>query len=266
MARLALVGERGREVKQFLEESLGPEGLSKSVVVVSTVDSSPVHRVKASFTAVTIAEYFRSQGKHVMLMMDSLTRLAHAQREIGLAAGEPPTTKGYCPSVFGLIPRLTERLGFDDTGSITGVFSVLVDSDDMSDPIADCVRSLLDGHLVLTRKLAEQGHYPAIDILQSISRLMPVVASQEQLIAAQKLKAAYATYQSAEDLINIGAYEKGSNQRIDKSITLIEPIRNFLQQPIQNFAEMKDTLGQLLHVSRDWNFDLSSLQPAEAAS
>lgn len=256
---LALVGERGREVRQFIEESLGPEGLARSVVVVATSDTSPVQRVKAAFTAATIAEYFRDRGKDVLFMMDSLTRFAQAQREIGLAAGEPPTTKGYCPSVFSEMPKLTERLGCSDRGTITGVLTVLVEADDMTDPIADSARSLLDGHIVLSRKLAEHGHYPAVDILQSISRLMPSVVSKEHMLAAQRLRAIYATYQEAEDLINIGALVPGANRRIDKAISLIDRVNEFLIQPTGTVAGFDQTVKLMCEITQSWDF----LLPAE---
>jgi flagellum-specific ATP synthase len=251
---LALVGERGREVRQFLEESLGPEGLARSVVVVATSDASPIQRVKAAFVAVTIAEYFRDLGKDVLFMMDSVTRFAHAQREIGLAAGEPPTTKGYCPSVFSLLPKLTERLGCAEYGSITGMITVLVEGDDMSDPVADSARSLLDGHVVLSRRLAEIGHYPAVDILQSVSRLMPQVTSPEHQLAAQRLRAIYATYQGAVDLINIGALVSGANRRIDTAVSLIDRVNEFLIQPIGQRTPMEQTLRQLQEITRGWDF------------
>lgn len=254
---LALVGERGREVRHFIEECLGPAGLAKSVVAVATSDTSPVQRVKVAFTATTIAEYFREKGKNVLFMMDSLTRFAHAQCEIGLAAGEPPTTKGYCPSVFSLLPKLTERLGSDANGSITGIYTILVEGDDMNDPVADSVRSLLDGHVVLSRKLAEQGHYPAVDILQSVSRIMPDVVGREHLQAAQKLKAILATYYSAEDLINIGALAPGSNKRIDKAIALIEKAREFLQQPLSQRTPMPETVSKLLELTKAWDFSVA---------
>ncbi len=256
---LALVGERGREVQQFLDESLGREGLARSVVVVATSDASPMQRVKAAFTATTIAEYFRDHGKHVMLMMDSLTRFAQAQREIGLAAGEPPTTKGYCPSVFSLLPKLTERLGATAKGSITGIFTILVEGDDMNDPVADCVRSLLDGHIVLSRKLAEVGHYPAVDILQSVSRLMPSVTDKQHLVAAQRFKAIYATYLGAEDLINIGAFVPGSNRRIDKAISLIDRVKEFLVQPTGRRSDYQSTIKSLCDITSAWDF----IMPAE---
>jgi len=251
---VALVGERGREVRHFIEQSLGPAGLARSVVVVATSDASAIQRVKAAFTAVTIAEFFRDRGRHVLMMMDSVTRLAMAQREIGLAAGEPPTTRGYCPSVFGLLPKLTERMGCAEQGSITGVLTILVESDDMNDPIADSVRSLLDGHVVLSRKLAEVGHYPAVDILQSVSRLMPQVTSPEHQLAAQRLRAIYATYQGAVDLINIGALVSGANRRIDTAVSLIERVNEFLIQPIGQRTPMEQTLRQLQEITRGWDF------------
>jgi flagellum-specific ATP synthase len=260
---LALVGERGREVREFLEESLGPDGLARSVVCVATSDTSPIQRVKVAFLALTVAEYFRDQGQDVLLMMDSLTRFAHAQREIGLAAGEPPTTKGYCPSVFSLLPKLSERMGCSDVGSITGILTVLVDGDDLADPVADCVRSLLDGHIVLDRKLAEQGHYPAIDILQSVSRLMNAVTTPAQQLAARRLKAIYSQYLDAQDLINIGAYAPGSNKRIDLAVELIEPIRKFLiQDAAEPKCDMDAVAARLVELTRAWEF----LGSAEAAT
>jgi len=250
---VALIGERGREVRNFLEEDLGPEGLARSVVVVAASDSPPIQRVKAAFVAVTIAEYFRDKAKTVLFMMDSLTRFAQAQREIGLAAGEPPATKGYCPSVFSLMPRLIERLGCAKNGSITGILTVLVESDDLADPVADSARSLLDGHIVLSRKLADRGHYPAVDILQSVSRLMPAVVSEEHRAAAQKLKEIYATYTDAEDLINIGALSPGSNRRIDGAISLIDRINNFLVQPIRQRTSFEETVKQLSTITQSWD-------------
>ncbi|MCD6304045.1 MAG: FliI/YscN family ATPase [Planctomycetes bacterium] len=251
---LCLVGERGREVREFLEEALGPDGLARSVVTVATSDTSPIQRVKVAFLAITIAEYFRDLGRDVLLMMDSLTRFAQAQREIGLAAGEPPTTKGYCPSVFSLLPKVTERLGCAERGSITGMFTVLVEADDLNDPVADSVRSLLDGHIVLSRKLAEMGHYPAVDILQSVSRLMNSIVSPEHRLAAQRFRAIYATYQGAEDLINIGALAPGSNRRIDKAVSLIERVREFLVQPLGQRSSFEETLRRLKEVTDPWDF------------
>ena len=255
---VALIGERGREVREFLESDLGAEGLARSVVVVAASDSPPIQRVKAAFVAVTVAEYFRDKGKNVLFMMDSLTRFAQAQREIGLAAGEPPATKGYCPSVFSLMPRLIERLGYAESGSITGILTVLVENDDLADPVADSARSLLDGHIVLSRKLAERGHYPAVDILQSISRLMPAVTSQEHKVAAQRLKEIYAIYRDAEDLINIGAFSPGSNPRIDGAVALIDKIQDFLVQPIREKTDFSETVRRLTSISRAWERLLGS--------
>jgi len=256
---LALVGERGREVRHFLEESLGPDGLARSVVAVATSDASPVQRVKVAFTAITVAEYFRDQGRHVLFMMDSLTRFAQAQREIGLAAGEPPTTKGYCPSVFSLLPKLTERLGSAGGGSITGILTILVEGDDMADPVADSVRALLDGHIVLARRLAEVGHYPAVDILASVSRLMDAVVTPEHLLAAQRFRAIYATHQGAEDLINIGALAPGANRRIDRAVSLIDRVNDFLVQPIGQRSGFQETVQRLQEITETWDF----LLPAE---
>ena len=250
---VALIGERGREVREFLESDLGPEGLSRSVVVVATSDSPPIQRVKAAFVATTIAEYFRDKGKNVLFMMDSLTRFAQAQREIGLAAGEPPASKGYCPSVFALMPRLIERLGCSEHGSITGILTVLVENDDLNDPVADSARSLLDGHIILSRKLANRGHYPAVDIMSSISRLMPAVVSDEHKAAAQKLREIYATYIDAEDLINIGAFSPGSNRRIDGAIALIDRLNNFLVQSIRDKTGFEETIKQLISITKVWD-------------
>ena len=250
---VALIGERGREVREFLEGDLGHEGLSRSVVIVAASDSPPIQRVKAAFVAVTIAEYFRDKGRNVLFMMDSLTRFAQAQREIGLAAGEPPTAKGYCPSVFSLMPRLVERLGCAENGSITGILTVLVENDDLSDPVADSARSLLDGHIVLSRKLAERGHFPAVDIFASVSRLMPAVVSKEHRLAAQKLREIYATYIDAEDLINIGVFSHGSNHRIDASLSLIDRINNFLIQPVRERSDFAETVRQMSTITQSWN-------------
>ncbi len=250
---VALIGERGREVREFLDDDLGPEGLARSVVVVATADSPPIQRVKAAFVAVTIAEYFRDKGRTVLFMMDSLTRFAQAQREIGLAAGEPPASKGYCPSVFSLMPRLIERLGCSESGSITGILTVLVENDDLTDPVADSARSLLDGHIILSRKLAERGHYPAVDVLASISRLMPAVTDGEHRRAAQKLREIYATYADAEDLINIGAFSPGSNRRIDGAIALIDKIRGFLVQPVRERSRFDFTVEQLKSITQAWD-------------
>ncbi len=255
---VALIGERGREVREFLEEDLGAEGLARSVVVVASSDSPPLQRVKAAFVAVTIAEYFRDKGTNVLFMMDSLTRFAQAQRQIGIAAGEPPATKGYCPSVFSLMPRLIERLGCAENGSITGILTVLVENDDLTDPVADSSRSLLDGHIVLSRKLADRAHYPAVDILASISRLMPAVTSEGHKSAARKLKEIYATYIDAEDLINIGAFSPGSNRRIDGAIALIDRINSFLIQPIRDRTDFAETVGRLSAITQSWDQLLGS--------
>ena len=250
---VALIGERGREVREFLEEDLGPAGLARSVVVVAAADSPPIQRVKAAFVAVTIAEYFRDKGGNVLFMMDSLTGFAQAQRQIGLAAGEPPTAKGYCPSVFSVMPRLIERLGCAETGSITGILTVLVENDDLTDPVADCARSLLDGHIVLSRKLGERSHYPAVDILQSVSRLMSVVTTSRHRAAAQKLKEIYSTYIDAEDLISIGAFSPGSNRRIDGAVALIDQINEFLIQPVRERTDFKETVETLIGITRSWD-------------
>jgi flagellum-specific ATP synthase len=255
---VALVGERGREVREFLEKDLGPEGLTRSVVIVAASDAAPIQRVKAGLVAVTIAEYFRDKGRDVLFMMDSLTRLAQAQREIGLAAGEPPASKGYCPSVFSLLPRLVERLGCSETGSITGIITVLVESDDLTDPVADSARSLLDGHIVLSRKMADRGHYPAVDILQSVSRLMTSVASISHKKAAQKFREIYATYTDAEDLISIGAFSPGSNRRIDGSVALIDRIQDFLIQPIRERSGFDETVKRLSDIAQAWDHLLSN--------
>ncbi|PWN05175.1 flagellar protein export ATPase FliI [Rhodohalobacter mucosus] len=227
---IALIGERGREVKEFIDEILGPEGLRRSVVVATTSDKAAMSRVKAAFTASAVAEYFRDRGKNVLLMMDSVTRVAMAQREIGLASGEPPTTKGYTPSVFAMLPQLLERAGSTEKGSITGLYTVLVDNDDMNEPIADAVRSILDGHIVLSRKLAHKNHYPAIDVLSSISRIMNQIVPAEKTEISQKARELLAVYAEAEDLINIGAYSKGSNPKIDEAIGKIDELNAFLKQ------------------------------------
>jgi flagellum-specific ATP synthase len=242
---IALIGERGREVRDFLEKDLGPEGLARSVVVVATSDQVAVSRLRGAMVGTCIAEYFRDQGKDVMLMMDSVTRVAWAQREIGLAVGEPPTTRGYTPSVFAMLPKLLERSGAGERGSITGLYTVLVEGDDMNEPVADSVRSILDGHVVLSRSLAHANHYPAIDILQSVSRLMPDVTSSEHRKAAAKLREAMATFRSAEDLINIGAYVDGSNPKIDYAKAHIDAINGFLRQSTDEKAEYASTVSGL---------------------
>jgi flagellum-specific ATP synthase len=227
---IALVGERGKEVRDFVERDLGEAGLRRSVVIVATSDQPALVRIKAAFVATRIAEYFRDAGKDVMLMMDSVTRFAMAQREVGLAIGEPTTTRGYTPSVFALLPKLLERAGTSERGTITGLYTVLVDGDDMNEPVADAVRSILDGHIVLSRKLAAANHYPAIDVLASVSRVMPDVVSRAHGAAASTVRDLMATYREAEDLINIGAYVAGSNPRVDLAIARYEDIRAFLRQ------------------------------------
>jgi flagellum-specific ATP synthase len=227
---IALVGERGKEVRDFVERDLGEAGLRRSVVIVATSDQPALVRIKAAFVATRIAEYFRDAGLDVMLMMDSVTRFAMAQREVGLAIGEPTTTRGYTPSVFALLPKLLERAGTSERGTITGLYTVLVDGDDMNEPVADAVRSILDGHIVLSRKLAAANHYPAIDVLASVSRVMPDVVSGPHAAAASAVRDLMATYREAEDLINIGAYVTGSNPRVDLAIARYEDIRAFLRQ------------------------------------
>ncbi len=227
---IALIGERGREVREFIERDLGPEGMARSVVVVATSDKPALIRKNAAKTATAIAEYFRDQGKDVLLMMDSLTRFSMAQREIGLASGEPPVTRGYPPSVYSEMPKLLERAGTSENGSITGLYTVLVDGDDFNEPITDTARSILDGHIMLDRKLGHKNHYPAIDVLQSISRVMSAIATKEHKELAGKLKNVLATYQEAEDLINIGAYKDGSNPEIDYAIQKIAAVNQFLCQ------------------------------------
>ena len=242
---IALIGERGREVREFVENDLGPEGMARSVVVVATSDKPALIRKKAAFTATAIAEYFRDQGKDVLLMMDSLTRFSMAQREIGLASGEPPVTRGYTPSVYAEMPKLLERAGNSDVGSITGLYTVLVDGDDFNEPITDTARSILDGHIMLSRKLAQRNHYPAVDVLMSISRVMAAVATPEHKKLAGQLKNVMATYQEAEDLINIGAYKNGSNKNIDFAIAKIDAVNEFLQQATDEKVEFSEVLDGL---------------------
>jgi len=245
---IALVGERGREVREFLERDLGPEGLARSVVVAATSDQPAMVRVKGAFVATAIAEYFRDRGMDVLLMMDSVTRFAAAQREIGLAAGEPPATKGYTPSVFALLPKLLERAGRSQAGTITGLYTVLVDGDDLSDPIADAVRSILDGHVVLSRRLAERSHYPAIDVLASVSRAMMHIVSAEHRAAAGRLRELLAAYREAEDLINIGAYVKGNNPLVDTALEKLPAINAFLRQEVDEVFSFEETLSGLFEL------------------
>jgi len=246
---VALIGERGREVKEFVEENLGGEGLKNSVVVAAASDQPPLVRLRGAFIAHTIAEYFRDRGKDVLLMMDSVTRFALAQREIGLSVGEPPTTRGFTPSVFSLLPKLMERAGTSSgKGTITGLYTVLVEGDDLTEPISDAVRAILDGHIVLSRQLSSHNHYPAIDVLESISRLMIDVVSKEQIQLAMQFKDILATYREAEDLINIGAYAQGSNPKIDLAIQKIETFNQFLRQDIGESTSMQDSLRGLQQV------------------
>ncbi len=246
---IALIGERGREVREFIENELGEEGMSRSVVVVSTSDDSALVRIRAALAATAIAEYFKDQGANVLLIMDSVTRFCMAQREIGLAAGEPPSSKGYTPSVFALLPKLLERAGkFENGGSITGFYTVLVEGDDMNEPIADAVRSILDGHIVLSRALAAQNHYPCIDILNSASRLFSTVAEKDHRTQAGKIRELLASYQKAEDLINIGAYQMGSNRLIDLAIARHEEINNFLKQERDEEASLPESIENLLKI------------------
>jgi flagellum-specific ATP synthase len=242
---ITLIGERGREVREFIEKDLGEEGLKRSVVIVATSDKSALVRMKGAYIGTTIAEYFRDQGMDVLLMMDSVTRFAMAQREIGLTIGEPPTTKGYPPSVFALLPKLLERAGMTNNGSITGLYTVLVDGDDMTEPIADAVRAILDGHIVLSRKLANSGQYPAVDTLQSVSRVMPDIVTADHRERATTFNEILATYKEAEDLINIGAYVRGSNPLIDHALTKITQLRSFLKQDMYEKANYKDTVARL---------------------
>jgi flagellum-specific ATP synthase len=248
---IALIGERGKEVGDFVNKNLGEEGLKRSVVIAATSDQPPLIRLRGAFVATAIAEYFRSMGKDVLLMMDSLTRFSMAQREIGLAVGEPPTTKGYPPSVFTMLPQLLERAGkTNENGSITGLYTVLVEGDDLADPISDATRAILDGHIVLSRNLAARNHYPSVDILESISRVMIDVVTKEHLESAGKLKELLSIYKEAEDLINIGAYVKGSNPKIDKAIKMIDAINGFLRQNIFEKVDMESSIKKLLELAK----------------
>jgi flagellum-specific ATP synthase len=245
---IALIGERGREVREFIENDLQAEGLARSVVVVATSDQPALVRLKAAQLATSIAEFFRDQGKDVMLLMDSLTRYAMAQREVGLAVGEPPVTRGYTPSVFAVMPKLLERAGTSEVGSITGMYTVLVDGDDMNEPVADTVRGILDGHIVLSRSLANKNHYPAVDVLASISRVMPNIIDNEQKEYANEIKNLMAVYKEAEDLINIGAYTRGSNKSIDLAIEKIEHINKFLRQETHEKVEVHEVLANMKNI------------------
>lgn len=245
---IALIGERGREVREFIERDLGEEGMRRSIVVVATSDKPALIRNKAAKTATAIAEYFRDHGKDVLLMMDSLTRFSMAQREIGLASGEPPVSRGYPPSVYAEMPKLLERAGNSEVGSITGLYTVLVDGDDFNEPITDTARGILDGHIMLSRKLGHKNHYPAIDILQSISRVMSSVAKKEHKMNASKLKSVLATYSEAEDLINIGAYKSGSNKNIDYAIEKIEEVNAFLRQDVDEKFDFDEVVSLLENI------------------
>jgi flagellum-specific ATP synthase len=247
---IALIGERGREVLEFIEKDLGPEGRARTALIVATSDQSPLVRMRAAYAGTAVAEYFRDQGKDVLFMMDSVTRFAMAAREIGLAAGEPPTTRGYTPSVFAQLPKLLERTGRSRKGTITGIYTVLVDGDDFNEPIADSVRSILDGHIVLTRELADQGHFPAIDVLRSISRLRADIIDRELLDAGRAVTGSLAAYKRVEDMINIGAYAHGANAEIDRAIAMMPEINGFLRQEVaepcgleQSFAALRTLAG-----------------------
>lgn len=245
---IGLIGERGREVREFIEHDLGEEGLKRSIVVVATSDQPALMRIKGAYTTTAIAEYFRDKGLNVMLMMDSVTRVAMAQREVGLAIGEPPTTKGYTPSVFTILPRLLERTGMNQLGSITALYTVLVDGDDMNEPIADTVRGILDGHFILDRNLANKGQYPAINVLKSVSRVMNHIVSENHRFAAEKLRELLSLYMNSEDLINIGAYKKGSSKEIDQAIQFHPKILSFLKQGTEERLSQEDSILQLLQL------------------
>lgn len=245
---IALVGERGREVKEFIEKDLGEEGLKKSVVIVATSDQSPLMRLKGAYAATSVAEYFRDKGLNVMMMMDSVTRFAMAQREIGLTIGEPPATKGYTPSVFAMLPRLMERTGRAETGSITAFYTVLVDGDDMNEPIADATRGILDGHIVFSRKIASKNHYPAIDVNSSVSRLMSQIADSDVKAKAGEIRDLMATYKESEDLINIGAYQLGTNPKVDKAIESIDDINRFLKQNVDEYSSYSETVEKMMSI------------------
>jgi len=248
MTVLALVGERGREVREFLEESLGEEGLARSVVVISTSDQPPLMRIRAALAATTVAEYFAAQGKHVLLVVDSLTRFSMAQREIGLAAGEPPTAKGYTPSVFTLLAQILERAGHFGSGSITGFYTVLMEGDDQQDPLVDAVRAILDGHIILDRRLSSKGHYPPISILDSLSRLMPAVCTPEHLAKARLVRSLIASYAASEDLIRVGAYQKGGDPVLDRAVAALPDINTFLQQDKEDKTAIEQAIKSLLAI------------------
>jgi len=245
---IALIGERGREVREFIENSLGPEGLARSVVVVATSDQPSLVKIKAAHVATSIAEYFRDGGRDVLFMLDSITRISMAQREVGLAVGEPPATRGYTPSVFALMPKLLERTGTTDKGTITGLYTVLVEGDDFNEPISDTVRGILDGHILLSRELAHKNHYPAIDVLGSVSRVMPEVTTREHRDAVGKLRDLMATYNKNADLVNIGAYVMGSDPKIDRAVQLNDHINDFLKQPTDEKADFNQSVSRLMNI------------------
>lgn len=247
---IALIGERGREVREFIETTLGSEGMKRSIVIAATSEQPALVKIKAAFVAMSIAEYFRDQGKDVLFMLDSVTRIAMAQREVGLAVGEPPATRGYTPSVFALMPKLLERAGSNDKGTITGLFTVLVEGDDFNEPISDTARSILDGHIMLSRDLAHKNHYPAVDVLQSVSRVMNDVVSKEHKDAAGKIRTLLAAYRKNEDLINIGAYVKGSDAVTDRAIALMDSINFFLRQAVDEPMLYDDTVAALLKLAQ----------------
>jgi len=249
---IAMIGERGREVREFIEKDLGEEGLKRSIVVVSTSEQPPLAKVRGAFAATAIAEYFRDRGEDVLLLMDSLTRVAMAQREIGLATGEPPTSKGYTPSVFALLPKLLERVGTSEgKGSITGLYTVLVEGDDLTDPVSDSARSVLDGHIVLSRELAMENHYPAIDVLQSISRVMPDIVDARHKELASRFMETMAIYKKAEDMINLGAYKEGSNPKIDLAVRMIDKLKAYLRQGMHDRRDLADSLQGLHFLFED---------------
>ncbi len=247
---IALIGERGREVREFIEKTLGPEGMKRSVVICATSEQPSLVKIKAGFVACAIAEFFRDKGKDVLFMLDSVTRIALAQREVGLAVGEPPATRGYTPSVFALMPKILERAGINEKGTITGLYTVLVEGDDFNEPISDTARSILDGHIVLSRDLAHKNHYPAIDVLESISRVMNSITTKEHKMAAGFIRNLLATYKKNEDLINIGAYAKGSDPLCDKAIALKDKIDNFLIQEVIDKASYDVTINELMQISQ----------------
>ena len=247
---VALIGERGRELMEFINKDLGPEGIKRSVLVVATSDQPAMLRSKCAQTATAIAEYFKDQGKDVLLMMDSLTRFCMAEREIGLSVGEPPIARGYTPSIYASLPKLLERCGNFEKGSITGIFTVLVEGDDSNEPISDTVRGIIDGHIMLSRKIAMKNHYPAIDVLASISRLMSSIATPEQKAAAGKIRKIMSLYQENQDLISIGAYKTGTNPDLDNAIKKIEAVNRFLQQPVDQSSTMEETILQMMDIAK----------------